>query len=108
MSYFSYGGGSMSNIQDVVKELSRDLQQQTENLLLEQLGDLINRGLLVVETTQPILVHDHYSNKVEIKQAVKLTFKDKEYIQKLEVENAKYKDILSKIQELFPGFDYES
>lgn len=101
MGFSSYN----ENAEMIVKEISRDIQEQTEALILEQLNDLVSRGLLVIESSQPILVRDMSNNKIKISQSVRLTLKDKEYIETLEVENRRLKDILSKIQEVFPGVE---
>lgn len=84
---------------DVLKELSK----QKEQIILDQLSDLVSRGLLVIEETQPTIVRreDHHGDyRFELKQAVKLTLKDKEYIENLEKENKKLRN---KIQTLLEG-----
>jgi hypothetical protein len=48
--------------------------------------------------TQPILVQDYTSTKIEVRQQVRLTLKDKEYIEKLEKENQEMKDLLEAIK----------
>lgn len=93
---------NMSSTQSIVHEIARDIHIATENAILDQLNDFVDRGLIAIEITNPILVQDPFSNKVLIKQQVKLTLKDKEYIEKLEKENQNLKDILSKIKEVFP------
>lgn len=65
----------------------RHAAEQTESLLLEQLNDLLSRGLLVVEKTEPVLIQDS-TGKVQIHQKINLTLRDKEYIEKLEKENS--------------------
>lgn len=76
-------------------ELMTDLLKQKESIVLEQLNELISRGILVVEETQPVLVRDAYPftssgepSRVRLQQSVRLTFKGHEYVERLEKENA--------------------
>lgn len=68
-------------------EIMADMARQTENLILEQLNDLVSRGLLVVERGPMSLVHSQDKDKIEVRQSCRLILKDKEYIEKLEAEN---------------------
>lgn len=91
--YYTTSMGQMMN------EVAKEISQQKENLLLEQLNDLVSRDLIVIEQTQPVLVQDSDSNKLIFRQAIKLTLKDKEYILKLEEENKQLKETLDIIKE---------
>lgn len=82
---------------DSIKEAMTDLLRQQETILLEQLGDLVKRGLLVIESTQPVIVQSQSVHKLELRQAVRLVLKDKEFIQELERENAELKRRLATI-----------
>jgi len=82
-------------------ELMGDLFKQKEAILLEQLNDLVTKGLLVIEETKPVLVQDSDTPKIILRQAVRLALKDKEYIQKLETENAELKAKLEAIKQTF-------
>lgn len=84
-----------------LKQLNTELLFQKEQILMEQLNELISRDLLVVEETEPVLVREFNSNKVSLKQSVRLTLKDKEYIIKLEDENKQLKETLAKFKELY-------
>lgn len=85
----------MINYNTYVNDILQDLARQKDQLIIDQLGDLLQRGLLVIESTQPVLVESydpsHNKNKIELKQSVKLVLKDKEYIERLEKENAELK-----------------
>lgn len=83
-----------------IQSITNDLYKQKDNIILEQLNDLISRDLLIVEETQPVLVRDFESNKITLRQSVRLVLKDKEYIEKLERENKELKDTLTKMNEL--------
>jgi hypothetical protein len=65
-----------------------DAAKQTENIILEQLNDFISRGLIEVEMGEMSLVQTEISKQVELRQTVKLRLKDREYITKLEQDNA--------------------
>jgi hypothetical protein len=81
-----------------MSKLIYDVAKQKENLILESLGDLITRGLLVIEETQPVLTGGWSPNEdkyeVKLEQKIRIVLKDKEYIEKLEKENADYKERL--------------
>ena len=78
-------------------EILDDLGKQKEAIILDQLGDMLKRGLLIVESTQPVLIKDEFSDKITLKQSIRLTLRDKEYIEKLEKENAEYKDLIERL-----------
>lgn len=75
----------LSNMNDIISNINK----QKEAIILEQLEDLIRKGLLIVECTEPVIVSSECSDRIELRQAVRLVLKDKEYIEKLEAENAK-------------------
>ena len=74
-----------TNLDNIVSEIS----VQRDRVILEQLGELTRRGLLVVEQTEPVLVYEHDDcggHAYRVKQAVSLKLKDQEYIEKLEAD----------------------
>ena len=81
------------------------IMRQKENLILAQLNDFISRGLLVIEQGPMSLVRALDSDKIELRQEIKLTLKDKEYIQKLEAENAELKKSLEFIKNMLRPLD---
>lgn len=83
-----------------INEITKALSLQKDNIILNQLSDLVSRGLLVVEETQPVLVKEDHSANIILKQQVRLTLKNIEYIEKLEKENSELKLLLSKMNEL--------
>lgn len=83
-----------------INEITKALSLQKDNIILNQLSDLVSRGLLVVEETQPVLVKEDHSDNIILKQQVRLTLKNIEYIEKLEKENSELKLLLSKMNEL--------
>jgi len=83
------------NTANHIDGIIKDLMVQQEQLLLDQLGDLVSKGLLICERG-PISMYEDvtrpYSYKVS--QQVKFVLKDKEYITKLEQENKELKEHL--------------
>lgn len=73
--------------------------RQKESVILEQLNDLISRDLLVVQEGPQSLVRDLESDKITIQQSIRLVLKDKEYIEKLEIENRALKESIQAIRE---------
>jgi len=73
--------GSMAK---VIEDIQTKMAKATDNMILQQLNEFISRGLIVVETVQPMMVREADSNKITIRQSVRLVLKDQEYIQTLE------------------------
>lgn len=86
-------------VMDALKEIA----EQRETLVMEQLNELISRGLLVVEQGPMSLMQDLVSTKILVAQQVRLVLKDQEYIQKLEVENKSLKQRLDAIANAVGG-----
>lgn len=86
-------------MENMMSELHKVVAESTENAIMEQLNEFISRDLIVVEISQPILVRDPMSTKVQVRQQCRLVLKDKEYIEKLERENKTLKEHLNKIKE---------
>lgn len=103
----SYGNLNENSMSKQFLEVYKSMSDQKEVVLLQQLAELVNRGLIEIESTQPILVQtqDQHSAavKFEIHQKVKLVPKNFEYIQSLEKENAELKLKIEKIEQAFNG-----
>lgn len=91
---------NMSSSLDLAGQLAKEVAKEQERVILDQLNELISRGLLVVESTQPILVQDPYSAKVTVQQSCKLLLKDQEYIQKLETRVEELEHILKALSDV--------
>ncbi len=91
------------HIDELIKIVRKDLLNQQQNIILDQLNGLITKDLLLVEQTEPVLVMDGATNKITLQQSIKLVLRDKSYIETLETENKLLKDRLNKIQEIFNG-----
>ena len=79
-----------------------DMERGVETIILEQLGELVKRGLIVVERSSPTLVEYRLGEpyKFEIRTGVRLVPKEFEYIKKLEEENEKLKKAIKAIQSI--------
>jgi len=78
----------MSISENKIQEVFKSLSEQKEKILLDQLEELVSRGLICVEETQPVLVETIAGpRKYVLKQAVRFILKDQEYIEELEEEN---------------------
>ena len=93
----------MSSTSSIIESIHRKMSEGQESMILSQLNDFISRGLIVVETTSPILVQDADSDRLVMRQACQLKLKDQEYIQKLELENAELKAKLEAISAAIEG-----
>lgn len=88
------------NTDNYIRGVLTDLLKQQENIVLGQLGELVTSGLIEVQTTAPVLVQEPMSDKLVLRQAVKLHFKGFERIQELEKENELLKSELKSILNL--------
>ena len=80
-----------SGTDEMLRNALKDLFKQKDTLFLAQLGDLVTKGLLVIEETAPVIVqtpYDHTSSpghpEFRLEQSVRFVLKDQEYIKKLE------------------------
>jgi hypothetical protein len=78
---------------DMLKAVNKAATEQTEAIILEQLGELVTRGLLVVEETKPMITMEHRNADdagytFRMTRAIRLVLKDQEYIERLEKEIA--------------------
>lgn len=76
---------SSSTLDSLVREISR----QKEQIILDQLGDLVTRGLLVVEEGPYQLLREESVSGTKLRycQQIRLVLKDREYIENIEREN---------------------
>lgn len=95
----------MSDTYQSISEIAMDIAKQKENLILESLGDLVTKGLLIIEQTEPVVVgqwnYEQGKYIVSLKQKINLALKDKEYIQKLEKENQELRNQINTIKDCF-------
>ena len=76
--------------EDHFNRIHKSILAQEEKILREQLEELVCRGLLVVERTQPqyTVTKDPWNKEtLEYNSSIKLVLKDQEYIEKLEKDN---------------------
>lgn len=94
----------MDHANRTAMEMVKQISAQKEALIMEQLNELISRGLLVVEQTEPVLIeeYDPMTNlpRVEFKQSIKLKLKDQEYIEQLERRVERAEAFMKKCQEI--------
>jgi len=88
----------MDYMQNLIKETATKMAEQKEKMLLEQLSELLDRGLLVIEQTQPVLVHESHTNELRMEQSVRLVLRDQEYVEKLEKENTELREVIENLQ----------
>ena len=86
---------------DVIKDFTLQIAAKEQAVIIEQLNELISRGIIVVERTMPQhqLSMDPNSDKyiLQYTSAIRLVPKEFEYIKKLEAEN---KDLNQKLETL--------
>lgn len=81
------------------KDVISKLQKQSDEKILESLGDLVRAGVLVVKRTEPVVVEEYgYLHKYSLQQEVKFELRDQEYIDSLKKENAELKVKLQRIE----------
>jgi len=85
---------------DSAMDVAREVSKATEASIVAQLNDFISRGLIEVKMGPMSFVRDSFhGNTVTVSQTCELVLKDKEYIERLENENKKLKELLFKMQE---------
>lgn len=86
-------------IQKAIEESAK----KKESIILEQLGDLVKKGLLIIEESQPMIVKTREAGeeKFEMRFMIRLVLKDKDYISKLERENTFLRDKINAIESAF-------
>jgi hypothetical protein len=103
---FNHGDMLQNSMNEIVTKAVINLAEQKEKYILQQLSELVSRGLIVIEETQPILVRgvqlvDQTTIELRMEQSVRLVPKEFEYIKKLEKENEELKAKLTLIEEAF-------
>ena len=67
-------------------EIAKQAAESAEKSLMKQMNELIGRDLLAIEVGDTMLIHEPFSNKVELRRPVTLKLKDLEYIESLEAK----------------------
>lgn len=92
---------------DLRTKLFHQAEKQTEELVLQQLGDLVKRGLLVIEQTEPVLTEHQLPGgdwEFTMEKAVRLNLRDREVIETLEAENKRLREQLRTIDDALTAF----
>lgn len=80
------------------EDVARIIAEQTEAKILEQLEDFVKRDLIELEVSDVAIVQNPFSAKLEVRRNVSLRLKDREYIERLEKENADFKKALEHLK----------
>lgn len=75
------------HLHNTASKLIDEVAKKEQELLLEQLGDLVKSGLLVVERGERLLTMEENSCQVRISQTVRFKLRDQELIKRLRDEN---------------------
>lgn len=87
---------SLMTAEGVAKEIAK----ATEAHILEQLNDFVSRGLIVIEQMGPTFVQEPTDSRIVVRTAVRLRLKDREYIEKLEKQNAEFRETFAKLSQV--------
>lgn len=93
----------LSSMDNIVEAVSRELLTVQNNIILQQLNDMIKEGILIIESTQPVLVQMAQTYEVEVRQAIRLTFRGAEEFQNLKDENQQLKEQLQSVKSILRG-----
>lgn len=90
------------NINSIIRKAIMGLYEQKEAAIRESLIELIERDLIVIEQTEPVLTQVETVNGPEFKlmQSIRLVPKEFDYIKKLEAEVAELRETLAEIRKL--------
>lgn len=91
-----------NTMEKTMKTIAEKVAQQTESVILEQIEELVKRGLLVVER-EPLSIYqvrDQATGEVKfnIGGKIRLVLKDQEYIEKLEKQVKEYSELFATIK----------
>ncbi len=81
-----------------VQSAIRNLLEQKESIVLEQLNELIKSNVLIVEQSEATLVQHPDRHEVTLAQSVRLTFRGAEALKELREENDRLKAKLAEIR----------
>ncbi len=90
----------IDGLPNMVAEIGGEIARQTEKNILAQLNEFISRGLLIVESTQPVFVREPDSTKLIVRTSVSLRLKDQEYIESLERQIKELNDLIAKLRNI--------
>jgi hypothetical protein len=85
-----------------IQELAQKISYEQDYMLMQQVGELVSRGILVVERGDLILTQSP-DGKFSSHQFIRLSVRDMEYIRKLEEENKSLKEKLNGVKNLLNG-----
>jgi|LakMenE01Jun11ns_1017448.scaffolds.fasta_scaffold9353858_1 hypothetical protein len=88
---------------DSAEKLAKAVTKAREESILSQLNDFISRELIEVRIMGTQFVRIPDSTAIEYREVVKLVLKDREYIEKIEKENAELKSYVEEIKKLLKG-----
>lgn len=71
----------------ILRNVLLDSARAKDDLIIAQLNDLVRSGVIMVESTEPTLIHEPLENKVALRQSVRLTFKGADVLAALQKEN---------------------
>ena len=80
-----------------IKTLMHDAAQQKEKILVNQINELVSRGLLVIEQGEMQFVRLEHEEKIEMRQNCRIVLKDQEYIEKLEAQVDRLKKVMNQL-----------
>ncbi len=80
-----------------VTEASKALQKKKESVVIEQLSELVSRGLIRIEEREPVIIEEN--GKIRITQKVKLVSRHQEYITELENEIEVLRDQVNRLKD---------
>lgn len=92
------------------QDLLNAMAKKMDTEIVNQLSELVKRGVLVIQSTQPVLVQElnDMTGETEIKlsAAISLVPKELEYIQKLEAEIVELKRVVESLKDELQYADY--
>lgn len=81
-------------------ELAKKVAKAREDIIVASINDFISRGLIEIRVVSSGFIRTPDSSDIQYRESVELVLKDKEYIEKLEKENAELKAYKEEIRRL--------
>jgi hypothetical protein len=87
-----------------MKDLLREIAIEQQEVISKMLGIAIDKGIITVRQSDPVLIRDVMSDKILFRQSMVIDYLGSEKIEELEKENAYLKKINSDLHNSLKDF----
>lgn len=95
----------LASFYDQITDVASDVSKMCDDKLMTQLEWLVKRGILIVKKSEGKFLQMADNGKISYHQEIELCVQDKEYIEKLEAENAQLKNTIETFRNVLKGME---